>query len=199
MNNRKPISQHNNSDSAWHRFVKRNRIFFMSIFVYFIGNKYWLDRITKTTLGTRRSQLLLLFSKSMRWQGGWWGSWVEGSVSPAVEVDPWKDAGLARNSRVDLVVRQHHRVHLQPSPLRWWASRILCDLDVHDVFGSISYHIGSWGSSLWSWPGCFRCHRSYHRGWRRASPSWSQPTGKIRISPCYNYTTIGRGSKSPFK
>ena len=39
---------------------------------------------------------------------------VEGGVSPAVEVDPGENAGLARNSRVDLVVREHHRVHLQP-------------------------------------------------------------------------------------
>ena len=39
---------------------------------------------------------------------------VEGGVSPAVEVDPGENAGLARNSRVDLVVGQHHRVHLQP-------------------------------------------------------------------------------------
>ena len=37
---------------------------------------------------------------------------MEGSVSPPVEVDPWKDAGLAGNTRVDLVVRQHHRIHL---------------------------------------------------------------------------------------
>ena len=38
---------------------------------------------------------------------------MERSVSPLVEVDPGKDAGLAGNPRVDLVVRQHHRVHLQ--------------------------------------------------------------------------------------
>ena len=38
---------------------------------------------------------------------------MEGSVSPPVEVDPGKDAGLAGNPGVDLVVRQHHRVHLQ--------------------------------------------------------------------------------------
>ena len=40
-------------------------------------------------------------------------SGMEGSVSPPVEVDPGKDAGLAGNPGVDLVVRQHHRVHLQ--------------------------------------------------------------------------------------
>ena len=39
---------------------------------------------------------------------------VEGGVSPAVEVDPGENAGLARNSRVDLVVGKNHRVHLQP-------------------------------------------------------------------------------------
>ena len=39
---------------------------------------------------------------------------VEGGVPPAIEVDPGENAGLARNSRVDLVVREHHRVHLQP-------------------------------------------------------------------------------------
>ena len=38
---------------------------------------------------------------------------MEGSVSPPVEVDPGKDAGLAGNPGVDLVVRQHHRVYLQ--------------------------------------------------------------------------------------
>ena len=32
---------------------------------------------------------------------------MKGRVSPPVEVDPWKDARLARNPRVDLVVRQH--------------------------------------------------------------------------------------------
>ena len=45
---------------------------------------------------------------------------MEGGVSPPVEVDPWKDAGLARNPRVDLVVWQHHRVHLQRFFLRFW-------------------------------------------------------------------------------
>ena len=40
-------------------------------------------------------------------------SGMEGSVSPPVEVDPGEDAGLAGNPGVDLVVRQHHRVHLQ--------------------------------------------------------------------------------------
>ena len=39
---------------------------------------------------------------------------VEGGVSPAIEVDPGENAGLARNSRVDLVVGKNHRVHLQP-------------------------------------------------------------------------------------
>ena len=38
---------------------------------------------------------------------------MEGGVSPLIEVDPWKDAGLARNPRVDLIVRQHHRVYLE--------------------------------------------------------------------------------------
>ena len=38
---------------------------------------------------------------------------MERSVSPLVEVDPGEDAGLAGNPRVDLVVRQHHCVHLQ--------------------------------------------------------------------------------------
>ena len=38
---------------------------------------------------------------------------VEGGVPPAVEVDPGENAGLARNSWVDLVVGKNHRVHLQ--------------------------------------------------------------------------------------
>ena len=39
---------------------------------------------------------------------------MEGGVPPAVKVDPGENAGLARNSRVDLVVGKNHRVHLQP-------------------------------------------------------------------------------------
>ena len=52
---------------------------------------------------------------------------MEGGVSPPVEVDPGKDAGLAGNPRVDLVVRQHHRVHLQRvnRAYRSWMGKIL--------------------------------------------------------------------------
>ena len=50
---------------------------------------------------------------------------MEGSVSPPVEVDPWKDTGLARNPRVDLVVWQYHCVDLLTIG-SWMGLNLIC-------------------------------------------------------------------------
>ena len=65
--------------------------------------------ILATTCGFFSSSFRL-FAESVVEGGG--GGGVVGSVPPLGQVQAGQDAGLAGHSRVDLVVGQHHGVHL---------------------------------------------------------------------------------------
>ena len=69
-----------------------------------------VSKINKQRKSLSLQNLLFLFSKSMSKAAG---SGMVGGVLPLGQINSGEYTGLAGNPRVDLMIRQHHSIHLK--------------------------------------------------------------------------------------